>query len=83
VSALQATVYSELSKRHAAATAAGYAEANLAGVETLAGIVKQKAIECDLRRRRAVTYALAESSGPTSPRSSRRPGRPGCRSSMT
>jgi glycine/D-amino acid oxidase-like deaminating enzyme/nitrite reductase/ring-hydroxylating ferredoxin subunit len=61
VSGLQAVVYSELSKRHGAATAAGYAEANLAGVETLAGIVKQEAIECDLRRRPAVTYAIAES----------------------
>ncbi|MFL6119196.1 FAD-dependent oxidoreductase, partial [Actinophytocola sp.] len=61
VSALQATVYSELTARHGAATAAGYAEASLAGVETLAGIVEQEGIDCDLRRRPAVTYAIDES----------------------
>jgi glycine/D-amino acid oxidase-like deaminating enzyme/nitrite reductase/ring-hydroxylating ferredoxin subunit len=60
VSALQATVYSELVARHGVPTATGYAEANLAGVETLAGIVKQESIECDLRRRPAVTYAITE-----------------------
>jgi glycine/D-amino acid oxidase-like deaminating enzyme/nitrite reductase/ring-hydroxylating ferredoxin subunit len=60
VSALQATVYSELSRKHGAAAAAGYAEANLAGVEALAGIVKQESIDCDLRRRPAVTYAMTE-----------------------
>lgn len=60
VSALQATVYSELSTKHGRETAAGYAEANRAGVETLAGIVDQEGIECDLRRRPAVTYAHTE-----------------------
>ena len=60
VSALQATVYSDLVARHGVPAAAGYAEANLAGVETLAGIVKQEGIECDLRRRPAVTYAITE-----------------------
>jgi len=60
VSALQATVYSELCARHGPTVAAGYAEANLAGVETLVGIVEQEGIECDLRRRPAITYAIAE-----------------------
>jgi glycine/D-amino acid oxidase-like deaminating enzyme/nitrite reductase/ring-hydroxylating ferredoxin subunit len=60
VSALQATVYSELVAKHGVPTATSYAEANLAGVETLAGIVDQEGIECDLRRRPAVTYAIAE-----------------------
>jgi glycine/D-amino acid oxidase-like deaminating enzyme/nitrite reductase/ring-hydroxylating ferredoxin subunit len=60
VSALQTTVYSELTAKHGPAAAAGYAEANLAGVEALAGIVKQESIECDLRRRPAVTYAITE-----------------------
>jgi glycine/D-amino acid oxidase-like deaminating enzyme/nitrite reductase/ring-hydroxylating ferredoxin subunit len=60
VSALQATVYSELSTQHGQAAATGYAEANLAGVETLAGIVDQEGIACDLRRRPAVTYAFTE-----------------------
>lgn len=61
VSALQATVYSELTERHGVAAAATYAEASLAGVETLAGIVEREGIDCDLRRRPAVTYAIDES----------------------
>lgn len=61
VSALQATAYSELTRRHGVAAARGYAEANLAGVETLAGIVEREGIDCDLRRRPAVTYAIDES----------------------
>jgi glycine/D-amino acid oxidase-like deaminating enzyme/nitrite reductase/ring-hydroxylating ferredoxin subunit len=61
VSALQATVYSELLSRHGVDTATGYAQANLAGVETLAGIVKQEGIDCDARRRPALTYAIDES----------------------
>jgi glycine/D-amino acid oxidase-like deaminating enzyme/nitrite reductase/ring-hydroxylating ferredoxin subunit len=60
VSALQATVYSELVKRHGVPTATGYAEANLAGVELLAGIAEEEGIECALRRRPAVTYAITE-----------------------
>jgi glycine/D-amino acid oxidase-like deaminating enzyme/nitrite reductase/ring-hydroxylating ferredoxin subunit len=58
VSALQATVYSGLVKRHGVTAAAGYARANLAGVEELAEIVKREGIDCDLRRRPAFTYAL-------------------------
>jgi glycine/D-amino acid oxidase-like deaminating enzyme/nitrite reductase/ring-hydroxylating ferredoxin subunit len=58
VSALQATVYSELSRRHGAEVAAGYARANLAGVDALAAIVDQEGIDCDLSRRPAFTYAL-------------------------
>jgi glycine/D-amino acid oxidase-like deaminating enzyme/nitrite reductase/ring-hydroxylating ferredoxin subunit len=61
VSALQATVYSELTARHGVSVARGYAEASLAGVETLAGIVEREGIDCDLRRRPAVTYAIDES----------------------
>lgn len=61
VSALQATVYSELIAKHGVAAARGYAEANLAGVETLAGIVEREGIDCDPRRRPAVTYAITES----------------------
>jgi glycine/D-amino acid oxidase-like deaminating enzyme/nitrite reductase/ring-hydroxylating ferredoxin subunit len=60
VSALQATVYTRLVERHGVAAAAGYASANLAGVEELAGIVEREAIDCDLRRRPAFTYALEE-----------------------
>lgn len=61
VSALQGTVYSELIRRHGVAAAAGYARANLAGVERLAGIVKQEGIDCELLRHPAVTYAIDES----------------------
>jgi glycine/D-amino acid oxidase-like deaminating enzyme/nitrite reductase/ring-hydroxylating ferredoxin subunit len=61
VSALQATTYSELTTKHGVAAARVYAEASLAGVETLAGIVEREGIDCDLRRRPAVTYALDES----------------------
>jgi glycine/D-amino acid oxidase-like deaminating enzyme/nitrite reductase/ring-hydroxylating ferredoxin subunit len=61
VSALQATVYSELTAQHGVATATSYAGANLAGVETVAEIVEREGIDCDLRRRPAVTYAIDES----------------------
>ena len=58
VSALQATVYSELAERHGVDTAREYAEASVAGVETLAGIVEREGIDCDPRRRPAITYAV-------------------------
>jgi glycine/D-amino acid oxidase-like deaminating enzyme/nitrite reductase/ring-hydroxylating ferredoxin subunit len=58
VSALQATVYSGLSRRHGAEAAAGYAQANLAGVEALAAIVDSAGIDCGATRRPAFTYAL-------------------------
>jgi glycine/D-amino acid oxidase-like deaminating enzyme/nitrite reductase/ring-hydroxylating ferredoxin subunit len=61
VSALQATVYSELTDRHGIAAATSYAVANRAGVETVAEIVEREGIDCDLRRRPAVTYAIDES----------------------
>jgi len=61
VSALQATVYSELTAQHGIATATSYAGASLAGVETVAEIVEREGIDCDLRRRPAVTYAIDES----------------------
>jgi glycine/D-amino acid oxidase-like deaminating enzyme/nitrite reductase/ring-hydroxylating ferredoxin subunit len=61
VSALQATVYSGLVRRHGVAAAAGYADASLAGVEAMADIVEREGIDCDLRRRPAFTYAFEES----------------------
>lgn len=57
VSALQATIYSRISRRHRAATTAVYAAASVAGVEELARIVAAESIECDLERRDASTYA--------------------------
>jgi glycine/D-amino acid oxidase-like deaminating enzyme/nitrite reductase/ring-hydroxylating ferredoxin subunit len=57
VTALQATVYSGLDAERAAV----YAQANLAGVAELAGIVEREGIDCGLRRRPAFTYAINES----------------------
>jgi len=58
VSALQATVYSRLVRRHGVDAAKGYARANLAGVEDVAATVRELAIDCDLSRRPAYTFAL-------------------------
>jgi glycine/D-amino acid oxidase-like deaminating enzyme/nitrite reductase/ring-hydroxylating ferredoxin subunit len=61
VSALQATIYSTIRKRNGEGSAAAYAEASLAGVERLAALVTAEAIECDLERRPAYTYAAEPS----------------------
>lgn len=61
VTALQGTVYSTLINQHSVEVAAGYAEANLAGVEALADLVESERIPCDPRRRPAFTYAITES----------------------
>ncbi|HJQ43236.1 MAG TPA: FAD-dependent oxidoreductase [Jatrophihabitantaceae bacterium] len=57
VSALQSTVYSTIRKRHDSETARTYAAASLWGVERVAQFVADEAIECDLERRPAYTYA--------------------------
>ena len=61
VSALQATVYSTIRRRHGERTAACYAEASAAGVEEIGRIVADEGIDCDLQRRAAYTYALSSS----------------------
>lgn len=61
VSALQATMYSTIAARHGAEAARTYAEASLAAVESVAAIVGEQAIDCDLERRPAFTYAADES----------------------
>jgi glycine/D-amino acid oxidase-like deaminating enzyme/nitrite reductase/ring-hydroxylating ferredoxin subunit len=58
VSALQSTVYSTIRSRHGAEAAAVYADASLAAVEQVAGLADEEAIECDLERRPALTYAV-------------------------
>jgi glycine/D-amino acid oxidase-like deaminating enzyme/nitrite reductase/ring-hydroxylating ferredoxin subunit len=58
VSALQSTIYSTITKRHGVAAARTYAEASLAGVERIARLAADEAIDCDLERRPAYTYAL-------------------------
>ena len=61
VSALQSTVYSTVRSRHGLDAAAVYAGASLAGVEQLASIAEEQAIECALERRPAFTFALEPS----------------------
>jgi glycine/D-amino acid oxidase-like deaminating enzyme/nitrite reductase/ring-hydroxylating ferredoxin subunit len=61
VSALQATIYSTITRRHGSQPARAYAEASVAGVERLAEIVAEEGLECDLERRPAYTYALEDS----------------------
>jgi len=60
VSALQATVYSQIRGRHGADTAATYAEASLAGVERLGELAAEVAPDAELERRPAFTYAPGE-----------------------
>ncbi|HEY7593416.1 MAG TPA: FAD-dependent oxidoreductase [Actinophytocola sp.] len=60
VSALQATMYSRIAREHGAAAAADYARASTAGVELVAELAAREGIDCDPRRRTAVTYASTE-----------------------
>lgn len=57
VSALQATIYSDLTERHGVQTAAAYAAASVAGVETVAELAGLLAPDAGLRRRPAATVA--------------------------
>jgi glycine/D-amino acid oxidase-like deaminating enzyme/nitrite reductase/ring-hydroxylating ferredoxin subunit len=57
VSALQATILSTIRSRHGDATTATYAEASRAAVEKVAALAAEEAVECDLERRPAFTYA--------------------------
>jgi glycine/D-amino acid oxidase-like deaminating enzyme/nitrite reductase/ring-hydroxylating ferredoxin subunit len=61
VTALQSTVYSTIRKRSGAAAGAVYAQASLYGVEQLATLVGEEAIDCELERRDAFTYAARSS----------------------
>ncbi|MCE7002719.1 FAD-dependent oxidoreductase [Kibdelosporangium philippinense] len=55
VTALQSTMYSTIVDKHGEFAARDYAAASLAGVEKVAEL----AVDCDLQRRPAYTYALA------------------------
>jgi len=57
VSALQSTILSTILGRNGEEAAAVYAEASLAAVEKVAELAAQEAIDCDLERRPAFTYA--------------------------
>jgi glycine/D-amino acid oxidase-like deaminating enzyme/nitrite reductase/ring-hydroxylating ferredoxin subunit len=60
VSALQATVYSQILRSHDAEAAATYAIASRAAVEEIAVLSADEGIDCDLERRPAFTYAATE-----------------------
>ena len=57
VTALQSTIYSELTDVWGREVAATYAAANLAGLDMIRRSVEQDQIECDLRSAPAYTYA--------------------------
>ncbi|HWT24076.1 MAG TPA: FAD-dependent oxidoreductase, partial [Solirubrobacteraceae bacterium] len=57
VTALQATVYSQIRRRHGPGAAGTYAEASLAGVERLAALAAELAPDAEPERRPAFTYA--------------------------
>lgn len=58
--ALQGTMYSRLVERHGHEAAAVYADANLAGLEQIARLVADDAIDCAFARVPAATYAAQE-----------------------
>jgi glycine/D-amino acid oxidase-like deaminating enzyme/nitrite reductase/ring-hydroxylating ferredoxin subunit len=57
VTALQSTIYTDLSASWGDEVAAAYAAANLEGLEMIRRRVKDESIECDLRDAPAYTYA--------------------------
>ena len=57
VTALQSTIYTELSERWGDETSAAYAAANLEGLEMIRRRARDEHIDCDLRIAPAVTYA--------------------------
>jgi glycine/D-amino acid oxidase-like deaminating enzyme/nitrite reductase/ring-hydroxylating ferredoxin subunit len=58
VSALQSTMYSTIRRRKGEEAASVYGAASLAAVELVEQLATDEAIECDLDRRSAFTYAL-------------------------
>jgi glycine/D-amino acid oxidase-like deaminating enzyme/nitrite reductase/ring-hydroxylating ferredoxin subunit len=62
--ALQGLVYSSLEERLGEEAASVYAAANVAGVELIARFAEELAIDCDLRRCPAVTYAATSGMAP-------------------
>jgi glycine/D-amino acid oxidase-like deaminating enzyme len=64
VTALQATVYSSVERAHGRQAAADYAAGSVAAVRRVATLADQEGIECDLRRRPALTVAANETELP-------------------
>lgn len=63
ITALQEPIYATLTDEHGADTARAYADANLAGLETIAALVDELRIDCGFERRPAYTYSI-EPDGP-------------------
>ena len=64
LSALQSTIYTDLSKTWGDEVAAAYAGANLAAIESVRRRVAEDGIECDLQSQTAYTYAESRASLP-------------------
>lgn len=64
VTALQSTVYSQITRTHGTAAATDYATASQSAVAQVADLVQLEEIDCDLRRAPAITYARTESEVP-------------------
>src|SRR5205085_2542249 len=60
VSALQATILSTVRSRHGEAVARTYAQASSAAVDMVEELARVEAVDCDLERRPACTYAADE-----------------------
>ncbi|GAC1522991.1 MAG: FAD-dependent oxidoreductase [Thermoleophilaceae bacterium] len=57
ISALQGTIYQSIRSGFGVEGARTYAQANAAGLDLIARLVEELSIDCDLRRRPALTYA--------------------------
>jgi glycine/D-amino acid oxidase-like deaminating enzyme/nitrite reductase/ring-hydroxylating ferredoxin subunit len=57
LTSLHGLIYAELVRRHGRERARLYGEANQAAIERVAAIVEERAIDCDLRRADAFTWA--------------------------
>ncbi|MGH3937210.1 MAG: FAD-dependent oxidoreductase [Pseudonocardiaceae bacterium] len=64
ITALQSTIYSTVQRAHGRQAAADYAGGSMAAVHRVATLVDQEGIECDLRRRPALTLAMDNSELP-------------------
>ncbi|HVE95861.1 MAG TPA: FAD-dependent oxidoreductase [Pseudonocardiaceae bacterium] len=64
ITALQSTVYSSVENAHGREAAADYAAGSMAAVHRVAALADQQGIECELRRRPALTVAADETELP-------------------
>jgi glycine/D-amino acid oxidase-like deaminating enzyme/nitrite reductase/ring-hydroxylating ferredoxin subunit len=60
VTALQGTIYSTIRSHHGDDAAFAYAQGSAAAVDRVAALAREEAIDCDLARRDAFTYAADE-----------------------